>query len=277
MAREEDILFCKIAVSNGLVTEENAQKCLAMCDRQQREGGRRPPVGAVLAKHGLLRQEDVRRLNEAVAKRLGQPVSAGVPPARSARGGRGRGERDDRPERGRGRGRRSGGGAPRQIDKATLWKGIAGGVAFLAIFGTTVVLLIRESRGKSTPEESAVAGSTATPTSGANQEVSLKSLFDKSPSGAAGSTAGGAGAPLSEIPVDAGFRDLHVDAIARARQVALVDNLPERAVAELEKFIAAHETDYKAGGGRLLDEARREVQALKGDPSQDSAGVEPPK
>src|SRR5262245_45640274 len=71
MAQKDDVLFCKIAIQNGLVTAENAQKVLALCDKREREAGRRPPIGAVFSKYNLMRSRDVEVIYEAVRKRSG--------------------------------------------------------------------------------------------------------------------------------------------------------------------------------------------------------------
>src|SRR5262245_42161963 len=95
MSREQDLLFCKIAITSGKVTQQDAQKCLALASRFEAEGKRRPQVGAIFLKHNLLSDADVQRIYGAVQKRLeaaqgtaaasppGSPAHAGVPRARA--------------------------------------------------------------------------------------------------------------------------------------------------------------------------------------------------
>lgn len=134
MSRQEDILFCKIAVLNGLVTQEQAQKCLVVCNRREQESGRRPMVGAVFTKYNLLRTQEVQRIYTAVGKRLGTPAGAmRPPPPTRKRGGAPRGgavtaRREQK--------------AARRVDPNTLWTGIGFGVVFLGVIAAMLVLWI---------------------------------------------------------------------------------------------------------------------------------------
>ena len=76
-----DLLFCKIAIMNGLVSETDAQKVLTLCDRREKEAGRRPSIGAVFSKYNLMRTRDVDKVYDAVRKRSGSSV--GLPKAGS--------------------------------------------------------------------------------------------------------------------------------------------------------------------------------------------------
>ncbi|MEM7231960.1 MAG: hypothetical protein AAF517_07300, partial [Planctomycetota bacterium] len=91
MGRQEDIVFCKVAIQAGYVSEDQAQKCLALCDRREREGNRRPMIGALFTKHNLLSQDQAQQVNHAVRKRLGTPApGTAAPRGGSSRGGAGR-------------------------------------------------------------------------------------------------------------------------------------------------------------------------------------------
>src|SRR2546426_4065790 len=134
MSQKEDVIFCKIAITNGLVTEEQAQKVLSICQKRENEQGRRPPIGDVFAKYNLMKSQDVRRIYEAVSKRTGKPVP------QSSSAGRGNGKTTTIRKTGAttARFRRSGLASEREpkasrgIDPTTLWMGISGGVVFVA-------------------------------------------------------------------------------------------------------------------------------------------------
>jgi len=84
MSREQDLLFCKIAISTGKVTQDVAQKCLALANRFESEGKKRPQVGAIFLKQNLLSGEDVQKIYGAVQKRL--EVHGGAPAATAVHG-----------------------------------------------------------------------------------------------------------------------------------------------------------------------------------------------
>lgn len=142
MSRKEDVLFCKIAISNGLITEQAANKALQFCERRERETGRRPLIGAIFQKHNLMQNDEVRRIYTAVEKRLGTPVGPVLSPARGARG-RGKGRRGARPAGPRGRKAK----ATRPVDPRTLWMGIGGLVVFVIIMVVICVLILLPSGG----------------------------------------------------------------------------------------------------------------------------------
>ena len=58
MGREQDLLFCKIAISTKKVSQEDAQKCLALANRFEAEGKKRPQVGEIFLKKNLLNDQD---------------------------------------------------------------------------------------------------------------------------------------------------------------------------------------------------------------------------
>src|SRR5262245_29720952 len=88
MSREEDVLFCKIAITAKKITQEDAQKCLALANRFEAEGKPRPQVGDLFLTKNLLSDDDVLRIYGAVQKRLvaqgGAPAAAAKPAARTA-------------------------------------------------------------------------------------------------------------------------------------------------------------------------------------------------
>lgn len=130
MSRKEDLLFCKIAIANGLLTQEAAQKALALCDKREFETGRRPLIGAIFTKYNLMRNEDVRKIYAAVEKRIGTTrAQIGTVRGRGAATAR-TGRRERRAK------------ASRPVDPQTMWLGIGGLVAFVVIVGIITVLLL---------------------------------------------------------------------------------------------------------------------------------------
>ena len=153
MSQKQDLLFCKIAISNGRVTQDQAKKCLAIANKRELETGSRPTIGSVFSKYNLLRKQEVQAVYEAIAKRTGMPIpQMGGAPSKGAvarTGGRGRKPSfaDDAPAR--------------RVDPNTLALGVAFGVIFLGIVIGLVVMFIT---GPSKPEKPdagapAVAGS----------------------------------------------------------------------------------------------------------------------
>lgn len=200
-------MFCKIAVANGMVTEEQAKKCLAIANKREQETGRRPQVGAIFSKYNLLRRQDVQMVYDAVNKRLAASGGGAsgrigvVKGAANARAGaipataRGR-EAAVRP-----RGRRGYGYAGREerevarkVDPTTLWVGIAFGVIFVGIVIGIVVMFF--SAGMRRAQETGttdVAGKTeASP--GSTAKVATTGASGSSGGGATGAGAGGAAA-----------------------------------------------------------------------------------
>ena len=74
MSQKQDLLFCKIAISNGRVTQDQAKKCLAIANKRELETGRRPTIGSVFSKYNLMRKQEVQAVYEAIAKRTGMPI-----------------------------------------------------------------------------------------------------------------------------------------------------------------------------------------------------------
>ena len=135
MSRDADILFCKIAITAGMVSHEQAQKVLAFLDRREREAGRRPLVGAVFAKHQLLSPQQVQKVNAAVTKRRGGAAVV-TRPAPTARG-----------ERGRARKRHGRKSSKRPVDQQTLIMGSGYGIVFVGVLIALCYLFLVESPG----------------------------------------------------------------------------------------------------------------------------------
>ena len=155
MSREQDLLFCKIAISSGKVAQEVAQKCFALANKMEAEGRQRPQVGAIFLKQNLLTTEDVQRIYGAVRKRMevhGGGTAVAAPRQRAPQA---------LPQAGAGRQRASGRAAPaaaatpgavkaikvshrpvqERIDPFTLWSGIIFGlVAVACVLGIVFML-----------------------------------------------------------------------------------------------------------------------------------------
>lgn len=171
MPPKEDLLFCKIAISTGLVTQAQAQKVLAICTKTEREEGRRPRIGKVFTQFKVLKAPQVQAIYQALDKRA---ATGNAPAPRSRRGGTsGRGSTSTR----HGGGGRSGrarnsrrperqGPPARAVDPKTLYTGIAFGVLFLLALGIMTWMLMSPSK-KFTPESGATtevaAGSKTSP------------------------------------------------------------------------------------------------------------------
>lgn len=144
-------MFCKIAITNGLVTEGDAQKVLALCNKRELEAGQRPRIGSVFTKYNLMRADDVQRIYQAVQKRTGGELG-GTAVQRNGRG-RGPGTATGRRPSGRGKAARS----AKPIDPQTLWMGIGGLVVVVLIVGTLLYLVLRPS-GAPKPSSASTTG-----------------------------------------------------------------------------------------------------------------------
>lgn len=218
MSRKEDLVFCKIAIANGLLTQEAAQKALAFCDKREIETGRRPLIGAVLTKYKLLRNEDVRKITAAVEKRLGTPTRAQLRAAPAGRKGarRAASKLDPRSK------------PARPIDPQTLWLGIGGMVAFVAILGVIVALLISQGERQTKASPGASSASSAPPP----EPPRLPGAEAPGAPSAGVSKAAPAPKPVSRELPEGVMHDLD-QTLAAALDLKYVD--PERGLASLER------------------------------------------
>ena len=131
MSRQADTLFCKIAITAGMVSQQQAQKVLAFVEKREQETGRRPIVAAVFTKHQLMTAQQVQKVKAAVSKRLGEaaPLHRPVSSGRSGGGGRGRRRGREKP-------------AKRPVDQQTLVMGAGFGVVFVGVLITICYLYL---------------------------------------------------------------------------------------------------------------------------------------
>jgi len=235
MSRREDVLFCKIAIANGLVTEEQAQKALKLCDKREIEVGRRPLIGSIFTKYNLLGNQEVQKIYNAVEKRLGSAVGVERAPPRA--GGKRRPGGPRRGEAGAARspsGRQATVGKP--MDPTTLWMGIGGMVAFLVIIAVILFLVFRGGGEKPIVKDvREIRGGTSVPTSKPGSEETPKSSTP-----APAPAVSPAPAPAPKPP--------------EAPPVARKRTLPKELLAEIDGLV----TDARRG-----DDPERELQALE--------------
>jgi hypothetical protein len=144
MSRQVDVMFCKIAMSTGMVTEDVAKKVLALCDKREIETGRRPLIGALFTKHNILGKDHVQRIYAAVEKRLGRSVGPVLAPVKGGRGGEARRDKRAKPVR--------------PIDPKTLWLGVGGLLVFLGIVIVMAVVLMMPDKKPAETTSAAGAG-----------------------------------------------------------------------------------------------------------------------
>ncbi len=253
MSQKQDLLFCKIAISNGRVTQDQAKKCLAIANKRELETGRRPSIGSVFSKYNLMRKQEVHAIYEAIAKRTGiAPPSVGAPAAGGGRGSPSRGQKpsfaDER---------------PRRVDPNTLWLGVAFGVIFLGIVVGLVWMFVSHTGEDPADKKKTAKGGTAA-TAGAQ---------DPAAGGATGTagaaTAGASGAKPPVAPVKAVVMNetdrLRIrQYLSDARQTSLVD--AARALSSLQKL--EREIEKKIADGAFIDpglkaEISSEIKNLK--------------
>ncbi len=231
MSQQEDLLFCKIAIQSGLVTQEDARKCLVYAQKVESQGKPRPRIGSVLVKANLLTLDNARRVYQAVEKRS---VSKGAP-VRGRGGPRGRAPRAERrqpaalPRAERPRRRRA-------MDPKTLWVGIVSGVVLLFAVMLMFVMVINANRAE-----------TGTQVSAGEDSTSARSLQD--PNAFKKSLLGGddsQGSTVQDIPPDSETRrELereHNRMVMDARSLR-GDNF-YRAIQMLTKFKEARKSRY---------------------------------
>jgi hypothetical protein len=194
MPRKEEVLFCKIAISNGFVTQEQAQKVLGLCDKREEETGRRPMIGAVFTKYNLMQTPEVQKIYAAVEKRLGTSMAPKVTSAK----GKGPGSKGARPARGSVVDRTA--KPARAVDPQTLWMGIGAIVLFFGIVVALVIMVMTPSAAEKAKAQEAAklaAAASGGGTSGGSSKVASVPV----PGGGTGSAAVPSGAKR-ELPPD---------------------------------------------------------------------------
>jgi hypothetical protein len=257
MSQKQDLLFCKIAIANGRVSEDQAKKCLAIANKREQETGRRPTIGSVFSKYNLMGKQEVKFVYEAVYKRTGMPVPmAGAPAAGGGRGGKTR--KPSFADEAR----------QRRVDPNVLWLGVAFGVIFLGIVVALVVMFVTHS-GPDKPGEdgapaiAAPAGAAGTPAGTA--------------AGGAGAPAGAAagGAPGTAPAAPAGMREDHRRLIRQrltdARHASLTD--ATKALGMLNTLKSTIDDKKIVVDPGLMNELNSEIKHLKaGDSGSDDEG-----
>ena len=264
MSQKQDLLFCKIAIANGRVSEDQAKKCLAIANKREQETGRRPTIGSVFSKYNLMGKQEVKFVYEAVYKRTGMPVPmAGAPAAGGGRGAKAR--KPSFADEGR----------QRRVDPNVLWLGVAFGIIFLGIVVVLVVMFVTHSGPDKpgedgTPAVAAPAGAAGTPAG--------------TPAGGAaaapaGGTAGGAagGTPGTAPVVPAGMREDHRRLIRQrltdARHASLTDAV--KALGMLNTLKSTIEDKKIVVDSGLMNELNSEIKHLKdGDSGSDDGGAD---
>ena len=256
MSQKQDLLFCKIAIANGRVSEDQAKKCLAIANKREQETGRRPTIGSVFSKYNLMGKQEVKFVYEAVQKRTGMPVPmAGAPGAGGGRGAKARKPSfaDDARQR--------------RVDPNVLWLGVAFGVIFLGIVVALVVMFVTHSGPDKpgedgTPAVAAPAGAAGTPAGTAA-------------GGAAAAPAGGTPGTAPVVP--AGMREDHRRLIRQrltdARHASLTDAV--KALGMLNTLKSTIEDKKIVVDSGLMNELNSEIKHLKdGDSGSDDEGTD---
>ncbi len=264
MSQKQDLLFCKIAISNGRVTQDQAKKCLAIANKRELETGRRPSIGSVFSKYNLMRKQEVNAIYEAIAKRTGiAPPSAGAPAAGGGRASPQSASRGGKPSFADDR--------PRRVDPNTLWLGVAFGVIFLGIVIGLVWMFVSHTV-EDPAEKKKSAGAGVAATAGAEDPAAGAAATAATAAGAAGAKP--PSAPIKATVMNETDRLRIRQYLSDARQLSLVD--AARALSNLQKLET--EIDKKIAEGTFIDpglkaEVASEIKNLKLDVSgAESAG-----
>ena len=258
MSQKQDLLFCKIAIANGRVSEDQAKKCLAIANKREQETGRRPTIGSVFSKYNLMGKQEVKFVYEAVYKRTGMPVpTAGAPAAGGGRGGRTRKPSFADETR------------QRRVDPNVLWLGVAFGVIFLGIVVALVVMFVTHSGPDKPGEEGApaIAAPAGTPAGTAAGGAGA-------PAGAAAGAAAG-GAPGAALAASGEMREDHRRLIRQrltdARHASLTDAV--KALGMLNTLKSAIDDKKIVVDPGLMNELNSEIKHLKaGDSGSEAEG-----
>jgi len=270
MSQKQDLLFCKIAIANGRVSEDQAKKCLAIANKREQETGRRPTIGSVFSKYNLMGKQEVKFVYEAVYKRTGMPAPmAGAPAAGAPAAGGGRGGRPRKPSF-------ADEARQRRVDPNVLWLGVAFGVIFLGIVVALVVMFVTHS-GPDKPGEggapaiAAPAGAAGTPAGTAAGGAGAPA--GTAAGGAAGAAAGGAPgtAPAAPAGMSEDHRRLIRQRLTDARHASLTDAV--KALGMLNTLKSAIDDKKIVVDPGLMNELNSEIKHLKaGDSGSDDEG-----
>ena len=273
MSQKQDLLFCKIAIANGRVTEDQAKKCLAIANKRELETGRRPTIGSVFSKYNLMRKPEVAAVYEAIAKRTGMAVPvAGAPAANSGRvgaaaraGGKGR------------KGSFSDDSRQRRVDPNALALGVAFGVIFIGIIVTLLIMFLTHGpEGPGEGDDPTVAGTEAGASATgepAGAGAAAGTTAAGTPGTAAGGTAGGTPGTAPVTPTV--MRDDHRRTIRQrltdARHASLTDTAKALGMLKTLKSTIVDKKIFVDPG--LMTELDSEIKHLEtGDDGGDAPG-----
>mgnify|MGYP001235529587 CR=1 FL=1 len=263
MSQKQDLLFCKIAIANGRVSEDQAKKCLAIANKREQETGRRPTIGSIFSKYNLMGKQEVKFVYEAVYKRTGMPVpTAGAPAAGGGRGGRTRKPSFADETR------------QRRVDPNVLWLGVAFGVIFLGIVIALVVMFVTHSGPDKPGEEGAPA--IAAPEGAAGTPAGTAAGGAGAPAGAAAGAAGAAGGTPGAAPAVSGemredHRRLIRQRLTDARHASLTD--ATKALGMLNTLKSTIDDKKIVVDPGLMNELNSEIKHLTtGDSGSDDEG-----
>lgn len=235
MSKQDDIKFCQVAIQAGMVTQEQAKKCLAFAQKMENDGKSRPKIGAVFVKAKVLSQAQVSQVQQALQKRNGTGARAGKARGAGARGGAAaarRGKRGGRAAREAAEPRRAsmprrGGGGRSRVSKEMVWLYIGSGVGVIILLIAMVLMLLHADQAA---EDAELANQQK---ARAKEQEKTTSLLDATP--------GTSGAPAArEVSRDS---DFYKDFAARHQQAILDsgadfrDDRYGRALAGLQRFI----------------------------------------
>ena len=263
MSQKQDLLFCKIAIANGRVSEDQAKKCLAIANKREQETGRRPTIGSIFSKYNLMGKQEVKFVYEAVYKRTGMPVpTAGAPAAGGGRGGRTRKPSFADETR------------QRRVDPNVLWLGVAFGVIFLGIVVALVVMFVTHSGPDKPGEEGApaIAAPAGTPAGTAAGGAGAPA-GTAAAGGTAGAAAGGAPgtAPVTPAEMREDHRRLIRQRLTDARHASLTD--ATKALGMLNTLKSTIDDKKIVVDPGLMNELNSEIKHLKaGDSGSEDEG-----
>jgi len=264
MSQKQDLLFCKIAIANGRVSEDQAKKCLAIANKREQETGRRPSIGSVFSKYNLMGKQEVKFVYEAVQKRTGMPVPmAGAPAA-----GGGRAAKSRKPSF-------ADEARQRRVDPNVLWLGVAFGVIFLGIVVALVIMFATHSGPDKPGEDGAPA--VAAPAGAAGTPAGTAAGGAGTPAAGAPAAGTAGGTPGSAPAAPTGMREDHRRLIRQrltdARHASLTDAV--KALGMLNTLKSTIDDKKIVVDSGLMNELNSEIKHLKdGDSGSDDEGAD---